>query len=78
MVDVHLTVMDHHNLRWIAQVWVSASYWEDETIRRYRQLGLVSNNGARLRLTEAGQRASMATSVGSRPVSPSAAAYHPI
>ena len=43
-------------LRTIAEVWVSADFWEDETIKRYRELGLVTRIGDRITLTVAGKQ----------------------
>jgi hypothetical protein len=36
---------------------VGIDYWEDETIRLYRGLGLVRTAGERINLTQAGRRA---------------------
>lgn len=43
-------------LQTIAETWVSADFWEDETIKRYRELGLVTCIADRIALTEAGQQ----------------------
>jgi hypothetical protein len=41
----------------IGKIWVCASYWEDEAIKRYRELGLVTPIGDRISLTGAGKQA---------------------
>jgi hypothetical protein len=28
----------------IGKIWVCASYWEDESVKRYRELGLVAQS----------------------------------
>jgi hypothetical protein len=50
-----LSPADLRALKLIGEVWVCASYWQDEIIKRYRALGLVTSDGERLCLTEAGQ-----------------------
>jgi hypothetical protein len=44
-------------LRLIAEGHVSVDYWEDTTVRLYRQFGLVTLLDDRIVLTEAGKRA---------------------
>lgn len=41
----------------IGKIWVCTSYWEDETIKRYCELGLMTRIGDRITLTEAGKDA---------------------
>jgi hypothetical protein len=41
----------------IGKIWVCGSYLEDETMKRYRELGLVTLIGDRISLTEAGKQA---------------------
>ena len=41
----------------IADCFVDADYWEDETIRLYRSMGLVCSDGTQIHLTEAGRQA---------------------
>jgi hypothetical protein len=38
--------------------FVGSDYWDDETIRLYRGLGLVWTDGKRIKLTEAAMRTS--------------------
>ena len=55
-MDAHASLSDRemHALTLIRDVWVCASYWEDETITRYRELGFVIRREGRILLTEAG------------------------
>jgi hypothetical protein len=64
--DTILSAHDLWALEIIGKTWVCASYWEDETIRRYRTLGLLSCDGSQIRLTEAGKRAGMPPSTDLR------------
>ena len=41
----------------IGKILVCASYWEDETIKRYREDGLVTRIGDRITLAEGGKQA---------------------
>jgi len=50
------TADDLRRLRLIAELSIGDEYWEDETIKRYRMLGLVSRKDGRIQLTEAGER----------------------
>ena len=43
----------------IALHFISASYWEDETIKRYWALGLVSCDERQIHLTEEGMRSAL-------------------
>lgn len=44
-------------LKSIDDYFVGTDYWEDETIRLYRGLGLVRTDGKRIKLSEAGMKA---------------------
>ena len=44
-------------LRSIDDGLVGVDYWEDETIRLYRGLGLVRTDGTHIKLTEGGMKA---------------------
>ena len=44
-------------LKSIDDYFVDTDYWQDETIRLYRGLGLVWTDGQRINLTEAGMQA---------------------
>lgn len=51
--------------------WVSASYWDDDTIKRYQTLGLLACDGVKISLTDTGRRACGSTAAG-------VSLYHPI
>jgi hypothetical protein len=57
MAEPALSPADLRALKLIDEVWVCASYWEDEIIKRYRALGLVASDGECIRLTDAGRQA---------------------
>jgi hypothetical protein len=63
-----LSALELNGLRSIALNFVSSSYWEDETIKRYRALGLVSCEGARIHLTEGGTHAAFGTMAAPIPI----------
>lgn len=44
-------------LKFIEETCVGVDYWEDQTIRLYRGLGLVFSDGERINLTAAGTQA---------------------
>ena len=44
-------------LKSIFEHFISADYWEDATIKRYRALDLVSCDGKQIHLTSIGERA---------------------
>lgn len=44
-------------LKTIGRRYIGVDFWEDETIERYRRLGLVTLRGKRIILTAAGRRA---------------------
>jgi hypothetical protein len=69
--EVALSPDDLHRLQLIEELWVSASYWDDDTIKGYQALGLLACDGVRISLTDTGRRACG----GSAPV---VSLYHPI
>ena len=69
--DVALSLADVHRLQLIEDVWVSASYWDDDTIRGYQALGLLACDGVKISLTSTGRRACGRTA-------PVLSLYHPI
>jgi hypothetical protein len=56
-IEISLSADEWRGLQWVAKGAVSADYWEDATVRRYRTLGLVEQEGRTIRLSEAGRRA---------------------
>lgn len=61
--SVPLSSRELRALSLIGEVFVSVDYWEDETIRLYRALGLVLSDGDRINLTAAGRQASKPTAL---------------
>jgi hypothetical protein len=53
----HLSDRELSGLRFIAKSEVREDYWEDATIRLYRELGLVAIIDGRIVLTDEGKRA---------------------
>jgi hypothetical protein len=66
-----LSDTDVRNLRLIEEVWVSASFWDDDTMKRYHGLGLLACDGNTISLTDTGRRACAS-------ISPGLSLYHPI
>lgn len=67
---------DLRRLECIDVNWMSADYWQDETIQRYHRFGLVCRDRQRIRLTNLGRRVCsiltrMASADARQPVSPS-------
>ena len=54
-----LSALELRHLKSIALHFISASYWEDETIKRYWALGLVSCDERQIHLTEEGMRSAL-------------------
>lgn len=52
-----LSAPELSGLRAIPNRFVSADYWEDETVQRYRALGLVWSDGDQIHISEAGRLA---------------------
>ena len=52
-----LSIVDLRHLKSLDSYFMSDCYWEEETIRRFRALGLVSRDGKRIVLTDAGRLA---------------------
>jgi hypothetical protein len=75
-----LSACELRYLRPIAERFVCASYWEDKTIKNYRALGLVSCDGKRIELTDAGKIACSTLPVrdGGSVVRAGVSLYHPI
>jgi hypothetical protein len=69
--NAFLSPKDVSKLRLIEEVWVSAAYWDDDAVKRYRRLGLLASDGNTISLTESGRRA-CATKA------PILSLYHPI
>ena len=67
---VSLSPDDVHRLQLIEEIWFSASYWDDDTIKGYQALGLLACDGVRISLTDTGRRACGRSAVLSL--------YHPI
>ena len=55
--EISLSASELRALRFLVTAEVGMDYWEDETIRLYRSLGLVCSDGLRITLTEAGMQA---------------------
>ena len=56
-----LSILDLHHLKALDRYFMSDCYWEDDIIRRFRELGLVSRDGGRIVLTDAGRQAQRTT-----------------